>query len=144
LLFRSDVFEGVETADDATETSTTSTSPQTKVSLTTSTQASERDYVYLVTMMHDDSGAGAGLTGPSYDDIRLAGNPMMSVEMRIDRASYDSNINWAFAEYTTGNRAIVGRYWSSGGTVNALTNYAHILALRYKEPGTSLGSEETQ
>ncbi|MFQ5922276.1 MAG: LamG-like jellyroll fold domain-containing protein, partial [Anaerolineales bacterium] len=142
LLFRSDVFEGVETVDDATLTITANTSPQTKVSLTTATQASERDYIYLAVMMHDDGGTGDGLAGPSYADIRHAGNPMMSVEMRIDRGGYDTNIQWASAEYTTGNQTIVGRYWSSGATVDARADYAHILALRYKEPGTTLGPEE--
>ena len=29
-----------------------------------------------------------------------------------------------------------------GATVSARAEYAHILALRYKEPGTSLGAEE--
>ncbi|MFQ5922440.1 MAG: beta strand repeat-containing protein, partial [Anaerolineales bacterium] len=142
LLFRSDIFEGVETADDPNYTATANTSPQTKVSLTTATQASERDYVYLAVMMHDDGGTGDGLAGPSYADLRHAGNPMMSTTMQIDRGGYDTNIQWASAEYTAGNQTVVGRYWSSGATVDAITDYAHILALRYKEPGTSLGLEE--
>ena len=142
LLFRSDVFEGVETVDDATLTITANTSPQTKVSLTTATQASERDYVYLAVMMHDDGGTGDGLAGPSFADLRHAGNPMMSVTMQIDRGGYDTTLSWASAEYTTGNQTVDGRYWSSGATVDVRANYAHILALRYKEPGTSLGPEE--
>ncbi len=67
---------------------------------------------------------------------------MMSVTMQIDRGGYDTNINCASAEYTTGNQTIIGSYWSSGATVDALANSAHVLALRYKEPGTSLGAEE--
>ena len=140
LLFRSDVFEGVETDDAPAETSTTSSSPQTKVSLTTATQASERDYIYLAVMMHDDSGS---ITDPSFDDIRHAGNPVMSVQMQTNRGGYDTNITWASAEYTTGNETIVGRYWGSG-TSTARATYAHLLALRYKEPASSLGSEEGQ
>ena len=133
-------FEGVETADDATLTITTSTTPLTKVSLTTAIQASERDYVYLAVMLHDDD--PQDITSTTHADIRHAGNPMMSVTMQIDRWGNDTNINWAFAEYTTGNQTIVGRYWTGDGSLDAHANYAHILALRYKEPGTSLGSEE--
>jgi hypothetical protein len=142
LTFRSDVFEGVETADDSTLTSTSSGSPQTKVSLTTATQASERDYVYLAVMMHDDTGTSS-LTDPTYADIRHASSPMMAVQMQINRGGYDTNINWAFAENTTGNQTILQRYWGSG-TSTAQARYAHILALRYKEPASSLGSEEGQ
>ena len=140
LTFRSDVFEGVETASAPAETTTTNSSPQTKVSLTTATQSSERDYVYMAVMMHDDAGS---ITDPSFDDIRHAGNPMMSVQMQTSRSSYDTNINWASAEYTTGNQTIVERYWGSG-TSTARATYAHILALRYKEPSSSLGTEEGQ
>ena len=141
LLFRSDVFEGVETVDDATRTTTTSTSPQTKVSLTTATQASERDYIYLAVMMQDDADANSVLN-PSFADIRHAGNPMMTSTMAIDRGGYDTTLSWASAEYTTGNQTIEERFWSSGATVTARAEYAHILALRYKEPGTTLGPEE--
>ena len=141
LLFRSDVFEGVETVDDATRTTTTSTSPQTKVSLTTATQASERDYIYLAVMMQDDAGASSVLN-PSFADIRHAGNPMMTSTMAIDRGPYDTTLSWASAEYTAGNQTIEERFWSSGATVTARAEYAHILALRYKEPGTTLGPEE--
>ena len=90
--------------------------------------------------MHDDSGS---ITDPSFDDIRHAGNPVMSVQMQINRGGYDTNITWASAEYTTGNETIVGRYWGSG-TSTARATYAHLLALRYKEPASSLGSEEGQ
>jgi hypothetical protein len=141
LTFRSDVFEGVETADVAGETSTTNTSPQTKVSLTTAAQSSEYDYVYLAVMNHDDGGTGDGLNGPSYADIRHAGNPTMSSTMRIDRNGNDTNINWAWAERTTGSQTIDGRYWSSGSTVDAIASYAHIVALRYIEPIYSLAAE---
>ena len=141
LTFRSDVFEGVETADDANLTTTVNTSPQTKISLTTATQAAERDYVYLAVMMHDNT--PQDITSASHADIRHAGNPMMSVTMQVDRSGYDTSVAWASAEYTTGNQTIVERYWSDDGTMTAHADYAHILALRYKEPGTSMGSEET-
>ena len=141
LLFRSDVFEGVETVDDATRTTTTSTSPQTKISLTTATQASAHDYIYLAVMMQDDADLNS-LLGPSFADIRHAGNPVMTTTMAIDRGGYDTTLSWASAEYTTGNQTLMERFWSSGATVTARAEYAHILALRYKEPGTSLGSEE--
>ena len=42
---------------------------------------------------------------------------------------------------TDGPRSFDLRHWLNSG-VNVLTEYAHTLALRYKEPGSSLGAEE--
>ncbi len=92
-------------------------------------------------MMQDDADLNS-LLGPSFADIRHAGNPVMATTMAIDRGGYDTTLSWASAEYTTGNQTIMERFRSSGAPVTARAEYAHILALRYKEPGTSLGSEE--
>ena len=130
LTFRSDIFEGVESVEALAEGGgTTSSTPVTKLSLTTATQASDRDYVYLAVMAHDDSGT-ASITDPTYADFTHAGTPTMSVQMQTQRTGYETNINWAFAEYTGGNETIAGRYWGSG-TSTARTKFAHILALRY-------------
>ena len=144
LLFRSDAFEGVETADDASLTTTTSPSYQTKVSLTTATQSSDRDYVYLAVMMHDDIGAGDGLTLGHKAEIRLAGTQQLESYIRIDRGNYDTPMAWGYAETTTGNRALDARFLSEDTSVTAEAQYAHLLALRYKEPALTLDPEETE
>ncbi|NIM47698.1 MAG: hypothetical protein GTO22_00280, partial [Gemmatimonadales bacterium] len=141
LLFRSDVFEGVETADSAGQSTTSSTSYQTKVSLTTASQSSNRDYVYLVVMMHDDA-SGGNINNASFGQIRLAGTQQLEAEHAIARSSYNTQIAWGYAETNTGSRAIDARFRAEFSSVTAEAQYAHILALRYKEPTLTLGGEE--
>jgi hypothetical protein len=144
LLFRSDVFEGVETADAASRTTTTSSTFQTKVSLTTALQSTDRDYVYLVVMNHDDDGSGDSLTLGSENEIRLNGTQQLQTHMRIDRGTYETPMAWAYAETVPGDRTIDARFRSDDATVTAEAEFAHILALRYKEPALTLDPEETE
>jgi len=139
LLFRADVFDAVETADSATQSTTTSTSYQTKATLTTATQSAAHDYVYLVSMMQDDA-SGGSITLSTFAEVRLAGTQQLEDEKAIGRSSYDSQIAWAWAENNTGNRTVDTRY-KAESTVTAESQYAHITALRYIEPTYSLAAE---
>jgi hypothetical protein len=138
LLFRADVFEAVELASSTGLSSTTSTSPVTKNTLTTSAPAA-RDYVYLVVMGLDDTVQNVTLS--TFGEVRLGGTTMLAEEVAIDRLGYDSQIGWAYAENVTGGRIIDARFWAETGNTSE-AQWSHIVALRYKEPGTSLGPEE--
>jgi len=138
LLFRADVFEAVELTSSTGVSSTTSTSPVTKNTLTTAAPAT-RDYVYLVVMGLDDTVQNVALS--TFGDIRLGGTTMLADEIAIDRGAYDSQIAWAYAENVTGGRIIDARFWAETGNTSE-AQWSHIVALRYKEPGTSLGPEE--
>ncbi|MFQ5553368.1 MAG: hypothetical protein ACE5EW_06585, partial [Thermoplasmata archaeon] len=142
LLFRSDVFEGVESASSAAYETTTLTSYQPKVSLTTATQSSDRDYVYLVVLAHDD--VGAIVTDGHFAEIRLAASQQVEAQHESDRGDYPTMIAWGYAETNTGNRAIDARYRAEVSSVTAEAEFAHILALRYKEPSLTLDPEETE
>ena len=140
LLFRSDVFDLVEFASATADTSTTSSSYQSKNSLTTASVGSDRDYVYLAVMgMYNGVN---DITLSTFGEFRLDAVQQLEEEVAIGRTQNDRQIGWSDAERGTGNRIIDSRYRAeSGQTTHAL--YAQILSLRYKEPGTGLGSEET-
>ncbi|HEX9894488.1 MAG TPA: LamG-like jellyroll fold domain-containing protein, partial [Gemmatimonadales bacterium] len=138
LLFRADVFEAVEAASSTVMDSTTSTSPVTKNTHSTTASAA-RDYIYLVVMGLDHNVQNVTLS--TFGDIRLGGTTMLADEVAIDRAAYDYQTGWAYAENVTGGRIVDTRFWAESGQT-AQASWSHILALRYKEPGTSLGPEE--
>jgi hypothetical protein len=142
ILFRADVFEGVEVASDSTSTSTTSTSPVTKISLTTASVASARDYVYLAVMMVDSDAQPADRTISESGRVRLAASTQLEDEAALLRSGYNHQVAWAYAENVTGNRTIDTQYQTESSALAVQAQFAHILALRYKEPGTSLGPEE--
>jgi hypothetical protein len=143
ILFRADVFEGVEVADAASSSQTTSTTYTNKVSLTTATQASARDYVYLVVTMVDSDAQPADRTISEYGLVQLAGANQLEEDPALLRGSYNHQIAWAYAENTTGNRVVRTRYRTENAGLAVQAQYAHAIALRYKEPGASLGSEQT-
>jgi CSLREA domain-containing protein len=140
LLFRSDVFDLVEVSSSIGEDSTTSTTYQTKNSLTTANAGSEHDYVYLVVMgIYENV---QDITLSTFGEIRMDGVQQLEDETAIDRWYYDRQIGWAYAERGTGNRALDSRYKAESGQTTYV-RYAHILALRYKEPSVSQGAEES-
>ncbi len=140
LLFRADVFEAVEASSSVGNSQTSSTSYVLKNSFTTAAP-SARDYVYLAVMMVDDDGVSGSLTVSTYGEIRLGGTVMVEDDSAINRSSYNHQIAWAYAENISGGRIIENRYRAES-PATAESQYAHILGLRYKEPGTSLGAEE--
>lgn len=142
LLFRTDVFDLVESASSESLGTTSSTSYQTKNSLTTATVSSPQDFVYLLSMVLDHS--GQNISNSAFGQMRLAGSQQIEAEQRIARGSYDTPIAWASAETVAGNRAIDQRWRSSISSFTAHAQYAHILSLRYKEPALTIGSEEEE
>jgi hypothetical protein len=143
LLFRSDVFDSVETDDSPGQSTTGSQSYVNKASLTTAAVGGGeyRDYIYLAVMMHDDTGAGTIDSG-EWAEIQIDGGQATEANKPMDRSSYDTQIVWAYGEYSPGGSTIDANYAADNG-LTAEAQYAHILALRYKEPSTSVGSEET-
>jgi hypothetical protein len=140
LLFRADVFEAVEASSSVGNSQTSSTTYVLKNTLTTAAP-SARDYVYLAVMMVDDDGVTGSLTVSTFGEIRLGGTVMVEDDSAINRSSYNHQIAWAYAENISGGRIIENRYRAES-PATAEAQYAHILALRYKEPGTTLGPEE--
>jgi hypothetical protein len=138
LLFRADVFEAVEATSSTGLSSTSSTSPVLKNTHTTASPVA-RDYVYLAVMGLDDPGQDVNLS--TFGDVRLGGTVMMADEIAIDRVSNPAQIGWAYAENISGGRIIETRFWAESGNTSE-ARWSHIVALRYKEPGTSLGAEE--
>ncbi|KPJ58233.1 MAG: hypothetical protein AMJ46_14490, partial [Latescibacteria bacterium DG_63] len=135
LLFRADVFDTVESASAPILTTTTSTTPVTKNTLTTAGAGSAHDYVYLAVMGMDHTVQNVALS--TFGEVRLGGTQMLAEEVAIDRSGNNREIAWAYAEQSTGSRTIDTRFWvESGQTAEA--QYAHILSLRYIEPNTSL------
>ena len=141
LLFRSDVFEGVESAGELGTDTTSSTSYVEKLTLNTASQASNRDYIYLAVGRHDDSG-GDDLNNGHYVEVRMDTVQQVEDSHFSDRSGYPSQIVLAFAEYSTGNHTFDIRHRTNSGLAVSELGSSQILALRYKEPGTSLGSEE--
>jgi hypothetical protein len=139
VLFRTGVFDAVEVANSANPSTTTNTSPVVKNTLTTASTGSPHDYVYLVVMAMDHQVWDVALS--SYGDIRVGGSTVLAEEVAIDRSSNPYQIGLAYPERNNGGRTIESRYWAESGQT-AVSGAAHILALRYKEPGTSLGAEE--
>jgi hypothetical protein len=139
LLFRADVFASVEAASSIGLSSTTSTTPVMKNTLTTVSAGTAHDYIYLVVMGLDDPLQNLALS--TFGEVRLGGTQMLADEVAIDRLSYDYEIAWAYAEQTSGSRTIDTRFWAEAGMTSE-AQWSHIVALRYKEPGTSLGLEE--
>jgi hypothetical protein len=144
ILFRADVFEGVETAASTGQSTTTLTTYQTKISLETALQSSDRDYVYLAVMMHDDVGSGGDLSNSDFAEWRINGTQHLEGEKAIARGTYHTQISMGFAETLPGNRTIDGRYRAEVSTVTAETQWAHVTVLRYKEPALALEAEEQQ
>jgi len=143
LLFRSDVFDLVETANSTADNSTTSTSYVDKspaLTLTTASAGSNRDFIYLVVMgMYETVQNIALSTG---GEVRLDSVQHTEDLSMIDRLNYDRQVTWAYAETSTGSRTLNARYKASTGqTAHAM--YGHIVSLRYKNPSMSLGSEQT-
>jgi hypothetical protein len=139
LLFRTGVFDAVEVAASANLTSTGSTAPVIKNTLTTAGTGSPHDYIYLIVSGMDHLVQDVNLS--VYGDIRIGGSTVLAEEVAIDRTTNPYQIALAYPERTSGNRTIETRYWAEAGQT-AVAQYAHTLALRYKEPGTSLGAEE--
>jgi len=139
LLFRTSVFDAVEVASSANQVTTGSTSPVVKNTLTTANTGAPHDYVYLIVMGMDHTVQDVNLSG--YGDIRIGGSQVLAEEVAIDRSTNPYQIALGYPERTSGNRTVESRYWAESGQT-AVAQYAHILALRYKEPGTSLGAEE--
>jgi hypothetical protein len=139
LLFRTDVFDGVEVASSTGSTNAT-TSYQTKNTLTTAEfVGSPHDYVYLVVMGLAEVTMDINLS--SFGEIRLAGTQQLEDEVAIDRNNYYRQIAWAWAENTTGNRDIDSRIKEETGH-DSYGQYAHIISLRYIEPTISPDVEE--
>jgi hypothetical protein len=115
-----------------------------KTSLTTSVVGGGkgRDFVYLAVMKHDDTGGGS-LPAGEWQVVQIDGGQVTEANKPMDRpSSYDTQISWVFAGNSAGSTTIDANYAADGG-LTAEAQYAHILALRFKEPSTSFGSEET-
>ena len=142
ILFRTDVFDAVQVADAAGNTTTTSTTYVNKATLTTSSVASAADHVYLAGMMVDSTASTAALS--EYGEVTLAGAQQLEDEaVFFDRASYNHQIAWAYGENTTGSRQIDLNYKTENASRSVESQYAHIISLRYREASMSLGSEQT-
>lgn len=139
ILFRSDVFDEVETASAVEMTSTTSSSYQLKNALITQAVTADHDFVYIAVMgMNHDVGDRDLST---FGEIRLDGEPQVEEEVGLERSSYGRQVFWAFGDRGLGSRAIDSRFKTeSGQTVEA--RFAHILSIRYKEPLSYTGEEE--
>jgi uncharacterized delta-60 repeat protein len=142
LLFRSDVFDLVETANSTANNSTTSSTYVDKspaLTLTTASVGSNRDYIYLVAMgMYEVTN---DITTSTAGEVRLDGAQQTEEVIMIARDNYNREVTWAYAETSTGDRTLNARYRSSAGQT-AHARYGHIVSLRYIEPNTSLGGEE--
>jgi hypothetical protein len=139
VLFRTSVFDAAEVANSANPSSTGSTSPVVKNTLTTAGTGSPHDYIYLIVTGMDHTVQDVNLS--VYGDIRIGGSTVLAEEVAIDRSSNPYQIALAYPERNNGGRTIESRYWAETGQT-AVSGAAHILSLRYKEPGTALGSEE--
>jgi hypothetical protein len=93
-------------------------------------------------MMVDSDVQPADRTISEYGRVRLAASTQLADEAALLRTSYNHQVAWAYAENVTGNRAIDTQYQTENASLPVQAQYAHIIALRYKEPGTSLGPEE--
>jgi outer membrane protein assembly factor BamB len=146
LLFRADVFDTVEVGSSAglsnpnPAPTTYAAAPNPKVTLTTASVGSAQDYVYLAVMNKDSTGTDRTLS--EFGEISLAGVQQLEDEVAINRASYNHQIAWGYAETGTGNKSIAANFKSESSAFVVDTQFAHILSLRYKEPGSSLGTEE--
>ncbi|MFQ5908897.1 MAG: hypothetical protein ACE5JE_08770 [Thermoplasmata archaeon] len=134
----------METAASTGQSTTTLTTYQTKISLTTALQSSDRDYVYLAAMMHDDVGGGGDLSNSDFAEWRINGTQHTEGEKAIARGTYHTQITMGYAETVPGDRTLDGRYRAEVSTVTAETQWAHITVLRYKEPALTLEAEEQQ
>jgi hypothetical protein len=141
LVFRADVFDAVEVGDAAANLTTTSTTYVSRTSVTTASVASAQDYIYLASMLVDSS--TQVLTNSEFGEISLAGVQQIEDEVAIDRAGYDHQVAWAYGETSTGGRTLDARFKSEIGTFTVRSQYAHVIALRYKDASMSQGSEQT-
>ncbi|MEK6587800.1 MAG: hypothetical protein AABY97_03045, partial [Chloroflexota bacterium] len=80
---------------------------------------------------------------PADADVRLGVTQRLGDDVAIDRLSYDYEIAWAYAEQTSGSRTLDTRFWAEAGMTSE-AQWSHIIALRYKEPTSSQGSEQVQ
>jgi hypothetical protein len=140
LLFRTDVFAFSEQSNATGATTTTSTTPVVKNSLTTASAGSAHDYVYLMVTGMDHTVQDVTLS--AFGDVRVGGTQLLLEEVAIDRGGYDNQIAFAYAERTSGGRTIETRHWVESGQTSE-ARWSHIVALRYKEASMSLGSEQT-
>ena len=99
--------------------------------------ASALDDVYLVVMMQDGYTGGV-LTVYTDSEIHLAVVQQVEDEQAINRSTYNHTVDWALAENSTRGKTIDSRFRAET-TATAETQYAHITALRYKEPGPAWG-----
>jgi hypothetical protein len=83
------------------------------------------------------------LTNSEFGEVSLAGVQQIEDEVAIDRAGYDHQVAWAYGETSTGGRTIDARFKSEISSFTVRSQYAHVIALRYKEAATSLASEQT-
>jgi hypothetical protein len=83
------------------------------------------------------------LTNSEFGEISLAGVQQIEDEVAIDRAGYDHQVAWAYGETSTGGRTLDARFKSEIGTFTVRSQYAHVIALRYKDASMSQGSEQT-
>jgi hypothetical protein len=141
LVFRADVFDLVEVGDAAANSTTTSTTYVSKTSVTTASVGSAQDYIYLASMLVDSSTQVP--TNSEFGEVSLAGVQQIEDEVAIDRAGYDHQVAWAYGETSTGGRTLDARFKSEIGTFTVRSQYAHVIALRYKDASMSQGSEQT-
>jgi hypothetical protein len=86
--------------------------------------------------------AGGALSFGERAEIQIDGGPATEANKPIDRSSYEGQIVRAFGEESAGSSTIEANDAGDGG-LTAEAQYAHILALRFKETSASAGSEET-
>jgi len=139
LLFRSDVFDTVQEASSTGFSTTTSTSFQTKTSMTTASTSNIRDSIYIVTSNLNQASSDHEAEG----QIRFESVEQVRDEKKVARSGYQHSFTWVYAEAGTGGRNIDIRY-RRGAVGTAEIEFAHIIALRYKDPVVTFSSEESQ
>jgi hypothetical protein len=87
---------------------------------------------------------GGGTLSPGeWAGIQIDGGQATEANKPLDRSSHETPIVWDLGEESPGGTRIEASYAGDTG-VTAEGQYAHIPALRFKEPSSSLGSEEAQ
>ncbi len=143
FAFRADAFEASESQEDTAASSTTSTSgaPAVKSTLTTAVPTAARDFLIVQSMFVYDTDLTT--THQEGADFRVDGTVLNDQDHVLNRdADYSLASGCVSTSRSAAAQTIQNRYWTNNATATfAKESVIHVL--RFKEPGVTYGSEET-
>lgn len=145
MALRTDAWETAEYSESLDLSTTTSAAFQTKNALTTAVPPGPRDY--LVVQMERIAGNSSSTTARKAGELRAGGAAMVRTDHRMNRdgtadQGYHHIIGVADVRRTSSSVTYANGYLSpSGITVEAAEST--LTALRYHEPSSTLGTQES-